>query len=143
MRKNSEITVRRTNDLDLIEDMNSIIFPGEDLETGNNTYHWIARDKQSGKPVGFCSCSYIGHGILFLSRAGLLRKYRGRGLQKKFISLRESFAKKKEPKITSIITYVKKDNYTSLASLIKRGYRIYTPEWHYAGHEFFYVKKSI
>lgn len=139
--QSSNISIRKTRDIELIKRMNEIIFPGEPLNVASNTYHWIARDNETGKPIGFCSCSDIGHGTIFLSRAGVLRKYRGRGLQKKFIQIRERFCKYNEK--TTIITYVSEDNYPSFVNLIKMNYKIYIPEWQYAGQGFFYFKKSV
>ena len=121
--------------------LNSLIFPEDDLDVGPNSVHWTARDLCNKEPVGFCSVSDFGHGILFLSRAGLLREYRGRGIQRKFIRVRESFAKRNGYEV--IITYTYKDNYQSMASLIKNGYKVYEPEYDYAGPDFIYFMKEI
>jgi len=135
------VYIRATKDLPLVISLNAVILPEDDLNVGHETYHWIATDKRSGEPVGFCSVSDIGHGILFLSRAGLLRSHRGRNIQRRFIKVRESFAKRNG--FESIITYTLKDNYQSMSSLIKSGYKLYTPEYNYAGDDFYYFIKEL
>lgn len=137
----SDIYIRKTNKLEDVLILNALIFPEDDLDVGTKSYHWIARDKCAGEPIGFCSVSDFGEGILFLSRSGLLRKYRGRGIQRRFIKLRERFASRND--FEKIITYTLKDNYSSMASLIKSGYKVYNPEYNYVGDNVIYFIKEL
>ena len=139
--ENFKLSIRATEDLFSVLNLNSIILPGDDLNVEAHTYHWLASNKYTGEHIGFCSVSDFGHGILFLSRAGLLRPYRGRNIQRRFISIRESFARRNG--FTKIITYTIKDNYQSMNSLIKSGYKLYTPEYEYVGDKFFYFIKEL
>ena len=58
-------------------------------------YWWVAYDVEDGKPVGFC-------GLIdgrwprtgYLNRAGVIVAARGHGLQRRFIRVREAFARK-------------------------------------------------
>lgn len=133
--------IKKTNDIFLILAMNNTIFPGDDLDVRQGLYCWIANCNTSGKPIGFCTLTDIGHKIGFLSRAGVIRDYRGHNLQRRFIRIRERFAKKLG--LEKVITYVHNKNYSSLANLIKCGYIIYEPEYDYAGKEFIYLMKVL
>jgi hypothetical protein len=135
------MNIRITQDIASILFLNDTIFPGEDLDVSSNTYHWIARDGDCGSRVGFCSCTDLGQGILFLSRSGLLREYRGNNTQRRFIRVRESFARKNNFKV--IITYTHRHNFSSMNNLIKHGYQHYMPEIDYAGDDFIYFIKHI
>ena len=142
MKSRSDVTIRRTDDIEEVLRLNSLLFrKDEELNVSGNTYHWLCRDKQTGKSVGFCSCTDAGYRNLFLSRAGLLRNYRGFNLQKTFILIRESFARRRG--FERVITYTTYDNYQSIANLIKSGYKLYEPEWKYVGPEFLYYIKHI
>jgi GNAT superfamily N-acetyltransferase len=138
---NSNISICKTKKLDHVLNLNALIFPEDDLNVGDNTFHWIATDKRSKEPIGFCSVTDFGEGILFLSRAGLLPEYRGRNIQRKFIRLRERFARSNGYK--KIITYTLKDNYQSMNSLFISGYKIYTPEFQYVGPGYMYYIKEL
>ena len=136
-----KISVRKTKDLYSILALNEILFPEDELNVGDNIFGWIAYGGENREQVGFCTCTDLGHNLLFLSRAGLIRSYRGRNIQKRFIRVRENFGRKNGFK--KVITYVHKFNYSSLANLIKSGYFIYTPEWNYAGDGFIYLIKDL
>lgn len=137
----SDVSVRKTDDLFSILFLNNLILPGDELDVSGRVHGWIATDCENGKQVGFCTSSYCGSGIMFLSRSGLVSTHRGRNLQRRFITVRERHAIKLG--CNSIITYVHKTNYRSLSNLIKCNYLIYTPEYDYAGAEFVYLIKYI
>jgi len=138
---NYNISIREVKNLDPIILLNELIFPEDELDVGHNTFHWLARNKHNNEPIGFCSVSDFGEGILFLSRAGLLPEYRGRNIQRRFIRVREKFAMRNG--YQKIITYTLKNNYNSISSLIKSDYHIYTPAYEYVGKEFTYFIKDL
>ena len=138
---NSNISIRKTKDIFSVIALNNFIMPEDELNVDTNSYHWLASDKRTNQLIGFCSVSDYGQGILFLSRSGLLRSHRGRNIQRRFILIREQFAKRNGFK--KIITYTTKDNYQSMNSLIKSGYQFYDPEYKYVGDDFFYFIKDI
>lgn len=137
----SDISIRQTNKFDDVVVLNALIMPEDDIDVSSNTFHWIARDKHSGKQVGFCSVTDCGDGVLFLSRCGVLRNYRGRGTQKRFIAIREQFAKRRG--FEAVVTYTLKDNYQSMVNLIKSGYEIYSPEYSWVGANVIYYRKKL
>lgn len=133
------IKIKRIHDLAEIVNLNQFIFPQDLLDVSANVYGWISYD--SGKPNGFCTCTDIGYGILFLSRAGLLPDYRGGGIHKRFITVRKRFGVTHG--YNTMITYVRRDNYSSLANLIKYGFEMYEPEYDYAGKDFIYLRYKL
>lgn len=135
------IKINKTTNFKNILNLNQKIFEDNQLNVTGGLHGWIAVDLFTNQQIGFCTITNLGHGIFFLSRAGLLPSYYKRGIHKRFIRLREKFARKNKAK--KIITYVYKENYQSLINLIKLNYYIYEPEWDYAGDEFIYLIKYL
>lgn len=75
-------------------------------------------------------------GSFYMNRAAVAREFRGFGLQKKLIKQRVEFCRSigKEP----IITYTVIDNPESSNSLISCGFKLYTPEYAWAGDKVLY-----
>lgn len=115
------------------------LFPLDEFDCDENTHFWIAYD--GIKSVGFCALKILDNEIVFFSRAGVEDKYKNKGLHKKMIKRRITWARRNGYKIA--ITYVKYDNPLSLRNLIKSGFDIYIPEWDYAGDYFIYVQKEL
>lgn len=94
------------------------------VETGT---WWVAYDGKA--PAGYCclreSQSQPGWG--YMSRAGVVEKYRGRGLQKRMIKTRLTHAKKL--KMKGVVSDTAKYNVASSNSLIACGFKLYRPEW--------------
>ena len=133
-------SIRKTEDLAEVVNLNSIIFPQDLLDVSENVSAWIIynADKHA---VGFCTASNLGHGILFLSRAGLLPEHTGNGLHRRSIRHRISYARRYRYSV--IITYVRKDNWTSFCNLIREGFKLYEPEYDYAGKDFLYLMYEL
>lgn len=114
-------------------------FPGEEVRDFSDDHCWVILDGK--KEVGFCSLSVLEEeNAVFLSRAASFQP--GYGIHRKSILHRLAWAKKFGSK--SAITYVSKDNYLSIANLIRTGFRFYDPEWAYAGRkDYFYFQKKI
>lgn len=136
-----KLVIQKTSDFLTILQLNEEIFPGEDLEVSKRVSAWIARDRNTGKLVGFCTSTDYGGGIFFLSRAGVLPEYQGNGIQRRLITVRELHARRSGVK--KLITYVARHNYKSLANLIKSGFLIYDPEYAYVGEKFIYLIKYL
>jgi len=99
---------------------------------------WLLMD--GGLAVGFASLEiyyYLVGWPAFLSLSGIIPMYRGQGLQKKLIRVRERMARKID--CGRIVTYSSYDNYASANNLINCGYRLYLPqkEWGIAGGYYF------
>ncbi len=95
-----------------------------------DAYWWIAYFQ--GTEIGFAGLDFypdLPIPSAFLARVGVVTEYRGRGLQTRFIKIREKQAR--EEGYSRIITYTSLHNTHSANNLIKNGYRLYDPyaEW--------------
>jgi GNAT superfamily N-acetyltransferase len=137
-------SVRKVKDLSMLVYLNKVVFPLDVLEIDEKTVGWVMYCP-NGEPVGFCSGRQLEHQMFFMDRAGILEKHRGKGLHRKLINVRERFARASD-KIKHIITYVVHDNYASLFTLVRCGYKKYDPEYEYAGaseKEVIYLIKDL
>lgn len=85
-----------------------------------------------GEIAGFCGITFypkIQKPAAFLCLSGVYKEYRGFGLQRRFIKIRENFAAKNG--YNRVITYTSYDNIPSANNLIRSGYLLYIPpqEW--------------
>ena len=106
------------------------ILPG-DKPTGTlDGWWWIMYD--GPKPIGFAgvykSAQWAGTG--YLCRAGVLYEYRGKGLQKRLIRVREKKARQLGFSHLVTDTY---ENPPSANNLIKCGYKTYLPRTPWGG----------
>lgn len=77
-----------------------------------------------GKIAAFATAKKAGR-IVYLTRCGVTKKHRGRGLQKLLIAAREEWGRARGAKLAA--TYVASTNYPSINSLISSGYRMCAP----------------
>lgn len=100
------------------------ILPGDRPAATTYGYWWIMYDGHN--PIGFCgvyaSTTWAHTG--YLCRAGILAEYRGKGLQKKLIRVRERKARRLGWTHLVTDTY---ENPPSANNLISCGYRTYAP----------------
>ena len=118
-------------------------FPSDHRPTLENSIWWVVwRGKE---PVGYAGLRVCetpcNAGLGFLSRAGVLREHRGRGLQRRLIRVREAEAKALGLK--EVLTYVALWNCASLNSLISSGYKFYRPADKWGGRESVYLRKCL
>jgi GNAT superfamily N-acetyltransferase len=118
-------------------------FPSDHRPALENSLWWIVWRGQ--QPVGYAGlrpCQWSQNkGLGFLSRAGVLREHRGRGLQRRLIRAREAEARALG--LQELITYVALWNCASLNSLVACGYRFYRPADKWGGKESVYLRKLI
>tara|TARA_B100001094_G_C17536787_1_gene487233 strand:+ start:115 stop:543 length:429 start_codon:yes stop_codon:yes gene_type:complete len=92
---------------------------------------WVGRELE--QPVCFASLKQSSQwcDTVYLARSGVLPKWRGQGLQKKMITIREKFARKLG--YNWVITDTT-DNLPSSNSLISKGYKMFYPSnpWGYS-----------
>lgn len=131
--------LRQTKDMALVQEMDRKCFPDDKWDNTTNMKWWLL--KKDGIPVGYCSCRMIMPDTCYFTRAGILPSARGKGLQKKLINVRVNWARKQGAKY--VITYTSMDNFASLVNLIKSGFKMFNPQWAWAGKEFFYFKKDL
>lgn len=101
---------------------------------------WVAYS--DGSPIGFCgikrSSRWVNAG--YLCRAGVLRKFRGKGIQKKLIRVRIAQAKKLGWQWVISDTY---ENPASANNLISTGFQMYIPSRKYGADGTCYWRKRI
>lgn len=120
------------------------IFPSDEFYESKKNVYWLAIAKYSTKEdeiVGFAVATELEYGILFLSRAGVIWKARGKGLQKRLIRVRLNYAKSHEFK--QAITYTSIDNIASFVNLLKCKFKPYIPEYCYAGSNVNYLIREL
>lgn len=116
-------------DVEDILDLHKLTFASEGALPELHYGHWwlIYPADAMDDPVAFCgiSASTYGPAHGYLKRAGVLPGYRGHGLQRRMIRLRERQARKEG--WTTIVTDTT-DNPHSANNLIECGYRIFIPD---------------
>ena len=131
--------LRRTDDISKILILHARCFPGDDVEPA--TQHWLLEDEE-GKPAGFCSAYRLTweNGI-YLTRAGLLPRARGRGLQRRMIRTRLRWGR--DIGADFAITYTSLDNGPSIANLIRSGFSVYQPADPWVDEPVLYFFRSL
>jgi len=114
------------NDGERILKMDRICFP-IDVPPGIAGAEWvIGWDGET--PAAYCAWKTIEHDGLpvgFHYRGGVLPDYRGHGLQRQMLRLRE--ARMREQGLRAAVTYTDADGAASMRNLIAEGYRPYAP----------------
>ena len=133
-------TVMRIIDLHDLTFFDPLVRP--DLPRG---YWWLVYATDSlmpQQPIAFCGLTeaLATPGTGYLKRAGVLKPYRGQGLQRRLITVRERKARKLG--LTTMLTDTT-DNPPSANSLIKAGYRIFEPSYRWAFKHSIYWRKDL
>lgn len=136
-----EVQIYDVHAMDAIRRMHKSCLPYDEQPfIPSKGYWWIAYD--DGQPVGFAGLKmtirWIDCGYLW--RSAVLPEYRGRGLQVKFIRLRERKARELGWKYMITDT---SSNPASANNLIKCGYRIYEPSIEYGMTHTVYWRKVL
>ena len=108
----------------LFASLQKTCLPYDSVYTETKAWYWVGYFNKT--PIAFCvlAPSLQWSDCVYLARAGVVKEFRGRGLQKRMISIRERWARKQGYKwIVSDTT----ENPASANSLIGRGYKIYEP----------------
>lgn len=105
-------------------------------------YWWLVYSEGHPPPIGFCGLTITpaDHTTGYLKRAGVLKAYRGQGLQGRMIRVREMKARKLG--LTGMVTDTT-DNPASANSLIKARYRVFEPAYRWAFNHSIYWKKDL
>lgn len=140
------LTIRKTEDedLDTCLDIDRVCFTHP-----NDTLHvdealgwslWLAT--YDNYPVGYCASQYLpGRGAVYLCRAAVLPEARGRGLQRRMVSVRLMDARKRG--YHTAISYVHVDNLPSANTLIKCGFTLYEPTPDWKDRRFLFFRRSL
>ena len=133
------IRIRQTDDIDLIRELHTQLFPADEWPVTDKTTCWLMT--LDDDPVGFCTADDLGSGVVFMTRAGVLPVVRGGGLQRRLIRVRTAWARALGA--TAVITYTILQNYPSMINLLKSGFKFYTPEYEWVGSKVHYFHKQL
>jgi RimJ/RimL family protein N-acetyltransferase len=122
-----------------LEWLDRLSFPGDTPYPKKGAEWWIAYDEKTC--IGFAGIKNVGHDTAFLCRVGVIKAYRGQGLQKKMVRVRERWARSRG--FHYIITYTSAYNLKSANSLIQCGYRLYNPQNPYGMENALYFRKNL
>jgi GNAT superfamily N-acetyltransferase len=116
------------------------ILPSDDPLPTTTGWWWVIY--QDDRPIGFCSLRKSSQwaDAVYLCRAGILPKYRGKGLQKRLIRVRERLAKRLKMNWLVSDTY---NNPASANSLIACGFRMFTPSQPWGAEQTCYWRKRL
>jgi len=106
--------------------MDGICFPLDEPPVIAGAEWFIGWDGKT--PAAYCAWKTVEHdGVLvgFHYRAGVLAEYRGHGLQRQMVCLRET--RMREQGLMTAVTYTDADGAASMRNLIAEGYRPYAP----------------
>ncbi len=135
-----KIKIRRESNEKTLREVEAKCFhKDETVDLTKYTTWWIAY--LDGEPVGFATVEEFQDKIVFLSRAGVVEKARGMGIQKKLIAARERFARSRGKNWA--ITYTILNNVQSINSLISLGYKTYRPMQMWVGKDVLYWRKKL
>lgn len=109
--------IRQEHDIEWLREVHKLAFP-EDLWPGDDDKFWIAT--RGTDLVGFASARPRGD-MLELTRCAVVAAETGRGLQRRFLAVREAYARRNGCK--TVCTYTTMGNYPSITNLIRAGYR--------------------
>ena len=123
--------------------LDALCFPSDHRPVLENSLWWVVW--RGTEPVGYAGLrvceSAQNAGLGFLSRAGVVRAHRGRGLQRRLIRARETEARALG--LVELVTYVAHWNCPSINSLVTCGYRFYRPENKWGGAASVYLRKRL
>jgi GNAT superfamily N-acetyltransferase len=132
------VSIRRVSDGDVAV---SRLF-SRMLGTEMRPTDWCWTATHDGKLIGFCTAGPLQvPDSLFLSGAGVVPEFRGMGLQRRMIAVRENAARRAG--CVCVVTYTSPHNLPSANNLIRSGYLLYEPHspWGVAGA--LYFKKEL
>lgn len=139
-----KVIIRRIDGIkenQLLTDLQTTILPYDTPEPTAKGWWWVARTTD-GFPVAFCGMTRSSkwRDTIYLCRAGVLREFRGAGLQARLIRVREHKAKELGMNWLVTDTY---DNPASSNSLINCGFKLYEPSSPWGAKGTLYWKKKI
>ena len=132
-RKGAHLAIRRVNNdkpdvQRLLLDMDTVCFPDRKNEASplvDSGTWWVAYDGKKPAAYACIRPSYQRGDTAYLSRAGVLPAYRGKGLQKRLIRVRLAWARAEG--YDRVVTDTVCGNVASSNSLIACGLRLFRP----------------
>jgi len=130
--------ISRCHNPALIAQLDSMIFPKDDPVEFKGSEWWIT--SVEGVAVAFAGIKLRGEAA-FLTRAGVLKEYRGHGLQSKLIAARVKYALAMG--IGVVATYTLVCNPASSNNLIAQGFKAYAPAYAWVGRDVIYWQRGM
>lgn len=135
-----EVNPYKPSDLEMLIELHKSCLPSDYYPNFMSAIWWIAFENK--KPVAFCGLSAVSSwkNAGYLCRAGVIDAYKGRGIQRKLIRIREKKARKLGYEwLISDTT----NNNPSANNLISCGYKLYQPETKWAYPNSLYWRKKL
>lgn len=130
----------RPIDIEACHRLHRETLPDDALPASPETCWWVAT--LDGAHVAFAAAQFEpSEALVFLSRCGVQESARGQGLQRRLIKAREKWAE--STGALKVVTYTALENAQSANSLIGSGYRLFVPQWYWAGAEVNYWIKNL
>ena len=125
-------------DRSIIRGLDRLCFPWDEPYDPRYAFWWIAWDRDA--PVGFSGLKPLRNepGTAFMCRVGVLATHRGTGLGRKLIRCRIAWARR-NPDITTLVTYTMRSNLASANNLLREGFRLYEPDYKYGGEALYFT----
>jgi GNAT superfamily N-acetyltransferase len=117
-----------SEDIGLILDLDRLVFPADAPPMLMSAEWWVAAEyggEHGPREVGYAGAA-IWSGALYLCRAGVLPSARGQGLQRRFIRVRERWARKAG--LLRAYSYTHHASLSSANNLIACGYKLHKPD---------------
>lgn len=131
---------RRASGLDEVVRLHRQFMSADVVDVEEDDAMWVV--SLGHLPVGFATARYLGRGIVYIPRMAVSRRVGRRGVQRRLIRLIEQWARTRGD--VTVQTYVKPDNFRSLANFIRCGYRGYRPRSNaYAGKTVIYLQRHL
>ena len=131
--------LRLIDDVEEAREIHSLAFPADHWVGDEHTF-WVYENRYN--VLGFCSAVILPESNhLYLSRAAVIVQAQGKGLQAKMIRARLAWGIEHGCSLAK--TYTSPKNYPSIVSLLKCGFRFYTPTDLSLGTRMHYLKKDL
>lgn len=133
--------VRPTKRLILINELNDLpdFFPEDPIDDIDTRFWFLA--KIGREVVGWCGYTLKDPLTAEIYRTGVMPKHQNLGIKRKMVRAMERHAVKSGCSVMK--SYCDTDNIPSANSLIRSGYKLYTPERAYTGGPWLYWIKRL
>lgn len=115
--------------------LDKLCFPYDTPYPRQDSYWWLMHN------ISFCGLEILPNNTAFLCRSGVHPDWRGKGIQKRLIRVRQRFCRKNG--IRRIVTYTSPNNLASANSLISCGYKLYRPDYEFGLPDSLYFIQCI
>lgn len=124
----------------LLDDLNAITFDdGSYVPDFDDGLWWVAY--YCNRAIGFAGLLKETSSYGYLQRVGVLKSYRGLGLQRRFIHARERESRRIGLK--TLYSDTSKENFSSINNLAACGYKMFMPQRPWSNDYQLYWKKEL